>query len=230
MFGGFIERIRNIFCREEDVIEPNISRLPKKIGRHEVTLQFMPPKWLSSSEVWFLYYKKFQDTDLDAMLYEWASKKYVLIESDADSIVVTKLKQLKSDKSYECKCWSLLFWSGNNSKQTMYFKNEYLSSDYNRILISLAEYCKNNWWIDFKLKVEESFLIPIPISIYHFLLTLFILFLWIWLFWYFTAISQNALWIQAYLWFFAFIFIYNSIVKTNNYKNYRIEKRLKKIK
>ena len=230
MFGGFIEKIKNIFREEEDEIEPNISKLPKKIGKYEVKLQFMPPKWLSPSEVWFLYYRKFQDTNLDAMLYEWAYMKYVLIENDTDSIVVTKLKQLKSDKSYECKCWSLLFWGGKISKQTMYFKNEDFNSDYNRILISLAEYCKNNWWLDYKLKVEEPFLIPIPISIYHFLLTPFILCLWIWLFWYLTTLSQNAFWIQAYLWIFACIFIYNSIVKTNNYVNNKFENKIRKIK
>lgn len=230
MFVGFVEKLKNIFREEEDVIDPNISKLPEKIGKYEVKLQFMPPKWLSPTEVWFLYYRMFQVTNLDAMLYDWASKKYVFIWRDADNIIITKLKQLKSDKSYECKFWNLLFWSDENSKQTIYFKNEDLNSDYYRILISLAEYCKNKWWLDYKLKIEEPFSIPIPISISHYLLTPFVLCLWVRLFWYLTTLSQNAFWIQAYLWIFACIFIYNSIVKINNFVNNKYQLKIRKIK
>jgi hypothetical protein len=43
------------------------------------------------------------------MLYDWASKKYISIKKNDDNIVVTKVKQLKSEKQYEKRGWDLFF-------------------------------------------------------------------------------------------------------------------------
>jgi hypothetical protein len=38
------ERIQNIFRKKEEGVEPDINKLPEKIGRHKVVVQYTPPK------------------------------------------------------------------------------------------------------------------------------------------------------------------------------------------
>lgn len=231
MFGRTIEKIKNLFCKNEDQIEPNIYKLSKKIGEHKVTVQFAPPKWLSPSEVWFLYYKKFHDTDLDSMLYDWASKKYISIKKNDDNIVVTKVKQLKSEKQYEKRGWDLFFWNENSISHNLYFKNENLDTDFNTIGIMLADYCKNKWWLNYKLKKDGDSNLHIWIfypvrSCYIFAISLLLV---VGIGKYISNIFSDDLWgivllFGFILFLYPLIFIICSIIDVRNLSKFKVNK------
>ncbi len=234
MLSKFFKKLLRIFGSDEK-IEPDIWELPEKIYKREVKIQFAPPKWLSPSEVWFLYYRKFLDTDLDAMLYDWESRRYVSILKSDEYNVIKKLKLLRSDRQYEQSFWDLLFWKEWKIGHNLYSMNENLSSDYNRISIILANYCKDNWWLDFHLKDDKIPRIPIPVSIFNLVSSIFI---FCFLFFIFVApfdlirsflnIDNNScgrliFWIIC---LYVVIFIINSIIDLYNFNYFKNDKKI----
>lgn len=227
--------IFNIFLRKEDRIESDISSLPDRIYKREVKIQFAPPKWLSPSEVWFLYYKNFQDTNLDAMLYDWAAKRYVSIQKSDESNIVKKIKPLESSKSYEQSFWNLLFWKEGWISHNLHAKNESLNSDYNGIEIMLADYCKDNWWLDFYLKKDEVPKIPIPVSIFN-IISSVVIFIILFVFLVASADAiQNFFGIdndscgRLIFWIiclYVLIFIINSIIESYNFSQFKNDKKI----
>lgn len=150
MSTRIVEKIYNMFFKSKNEIEPNIEKLPEKIGKHKVVIQYTPPKWLSPSEVWFLYYRKFQDTDLDALLYDWAYKWFISISSSYKSIDINKLKDLDSIKDYERYCWYLLFGFKEWIRK-IHFKSLAFHFYYNKIGLKILDYCKKKGWVTYEV-------------------------------------------------------------------------------
>jgi hypothetical protein len=44
MSNRIIEKLQNIFRKKEDEIELDIEKLPDKIGKYKVIMQYTPPK------------------------------------------------------------------------------------------------------------------------------------------------------------------------------------------
>ena len=225
----------NIFRNKQDDIESDIGELPEKIFKRDVKVQFTPPKWLSPSEIGFLYHEKFQDTDLDAMLYDWASNKYISITKSGENNIVKKLKSFKSDKEYEQSFWNLLFWKDWWIGHNLYTINENLDSDYNKIGILLANYCKDNWWLDFHLKDDKIQRITIPIWIFNIVGSIFIFYILFVILVVsadsiesFLGIDNDSCWRLIFwiLCFYIVVFIINSIIDAYNFDHFKYGKKV----
>ena len=68
-----------------------------------VIIQYEPPKWLNSAEVWFLLYRKVRTKDLFSLIYGWKADGFIDIKLEGNSkIVITRLHMMPSNyKNYE---------------------------------------------------------------------------------------------------------------------------------
>lgn len=187
------EKIQNIFRKQQERVEPDINKLPEKIGRHKVVIQYTPPKWLSPSEVGFLYHRKFQSTDLDAMLYDWAYKWYISIKNSNTYRTITNIKTLQSEKEYEWYCWHLFFWYKEWEKCTVHFRKITSFFYCDKMWEKLLKYCKGKWWLTYEVKDYLS----------KFLLFIY---LWIPLMFFWFALSSIAVG-GSILWWLIFLII-----------------------
>ena len=169
MSSVILEKIHNIFRKSEEKIEPNIEKLPKKIGRHKVVIQYAPPKWLSPSEVSFLYYKRFNDTDLDAILYDWAYKWFISISGSDKSKEIKKLKDLDSVKEYERYCRHSLF-GFHDWVRKMHFKSLAYNFYYNKVGLKILDYCKMKWRLIYESTKPDLTNFFLLITVWPFLL------------------------------------------------------------
>ena len=130
------------------------SKINKKREEYEkkypVIVQYDAPKWLNSAEVWLLLNRYAKTEDLLTLIYKWASKKYIQIDSVGSVIIpefsLTKLKDLPWHcPEYEKNLFSDIFtvtksvfksWEELNS---LYYKLEYATLD-------LEDFWLKMWW------------------------------------------------------------------------------------
>lgn len=193
------ETLSNIFREREKKIEPNIWKLPANIGKYKVIFQYTPPEWLSPCEVWFLYYKKFQSTDLDSILYDWTSKWYISIKNSGTYRSITNNKTLKSEKEYERYCRHLFFWYKEGDKRTLYLRNLIPFFYGDKIWEKILNYCSGKWWLTYETK---NYLSRFLIFVY-----LWIPLITLWFVLCSLAVGGSIIWWLVFL-FFASLVIY----------------------
>lgn len=65
-----------------DRIEPDMDKLPKKVGKAKVVIEYTPPKWISPSEAWLIYYLYWERSNFECLLYKRESEWLITRKED----------------------------------------------------------------------------------------------------------------------------------------------------
>lgn len=96
-----------------DYIEPDIEKLPKKIGKAKVVIEYAPPKWISPSEAWLIYYLYWERTNFECLLYKRESEWLITRKEDDISWhrMIIRNEELKYNvPKYEREFRNEVFW------------------------------------------------------------------------------------------------------------------------
>ena len=163
--------IKNIFHRFLDRffwIEPNIKELISNSNQHNVIVQYDPPKWLSTSEVWMIYYRMYKASNINCLIYKWASEWIVSFKDKWYRGRIRIMKELNNSvPKYE-----LSYWNGlSKYKRVKVGSNTYEIIDpenllfgLHRIQKELLDYCIEKWWLKrtgYNSNIKKLPLIPI---------------------------------------------------------------------
>lgn len=153
LFICFLRFLRSINFIPPDYVQPNIDKLPEKIGKYPVVIQYDPPKWLSPSEVWLLYALNSFPTNIDCLLYKREYEGLVKIEDkDNWEMLVQRLKEIE-DKVPEYESWyrSAVFWVSRlkevtwNTSLGLWSRADVM--EMKKIHLKLLYHCVDKWWI-----------------------------------------------------------------------------------
>ena len=166
-----------------------------------VVVQYYPPEGMTSAEAWSLFFKNVRTLDLCSLIYQWALDKVVSLEYRDSDLIVTKQRELCSEKEYESDFFSLLF----KNWETVTINSEH-KIKIGPVLNQLEKYLEKKKWI--KCKGNMS----IEHRAYLWFLILFAL--WFLIVYYVDFIGRVlAIWLAVGLCFggiLAFIFLWNS--------------------
>lgn len=174
-------------------INRNSSKLKWEFAKkYKVIVQFIPPKWLNSAEVWLLYHRKALIKDMLSLIYKWAAQWLITISAEYDFKLFSKSTYVMINKKseipentpdYEKNFFKAIVRNDENKID----KNTSISCEHH--LASLERYGKNMWWF-YNKKDNNTILIiylllifiwipllgkihPITCMIMFFLLTIF---------------------------------------------------------
>lgn len=109
-------------------------------------VEYDAPKWMDSPEVWALIDDVINPKDITALIYQWASTKYIEIqceEKDNNKFYIKKLKQLPSTaKSYQLKLFNNIFCDNS----VFHFEKDNNNQN-NKLYKHIKE--ANNWLKDY---------------------------------------------------------------------------------
>ena len=180
-----------IWCLKK--INKNSSKLKWEFAdKYKVIIQYTPPKWLNSAEVWLLYHRKALIKDMLSLIYKWAAQWLITISAEYDFKLFSKSTYVMINKkseipentpNYEKSFFKAIVRNDENKID----KNTSISCEHH--LASLERYGKNMWWF-YNKKDNNTILIiyvllifiwipllgkthPIAYMIMFFLLTIF---------------------------------------------------------
>jgi len=138
-----IKIIRNILKQRKWVSEKRKIR-KEYSKKYPVIIQYNPPKWLNSAEVWLLLKHKVWTKDLLSLIYKWAADWYIKIDNSNSDLFLVKIKELPWDsQNYENKLFNKLFVKNkinvNKPSNSLYRVIKSVSK-------SLEEYWISIWW------------------------------------------------------------------------------------
>ena len=166
-----------------------------------VVVQYYPPEGMTSAEAWALFFKNVRTLDLCSLIYQWALDRLVSLEYRDSDLIVTKQRDLHSEKEYESDFFSLLF----KNWETVTINSEH-KIKIGLVLNQLEKYLEKKKWI--KCKGNMS----IEHRTYLWFLIRFAL--WFLIVYYVDFIGRVlAIWLAVGLCFggiLAFIFLWNS--------------------
>ena len=135
-----------------------------------VIIQYEPPKWLTSAEVWLLLHRNPEMKDMLSLIYKWAAEWLIKISlgddtsffgklSNNNTIIITKIKNIPEEApSYEKEFFKdLVHWEKTKITKTTNLYNRLHSHMY-----TLGQYGKNKWWFQNPKKIfkkEPSFIV-----------------------------------------------------------------------
>lgn len=96
-----------------DRIEPDIDKLPKKVGKAKVVIEYTPPKWISPSEAWLIYYLYWERTNFECLLHKRESEWLITRKEDDISWhgMIIRNEELKYNvPKYEREFRNEVFW------------------------------------------------------------------------------------------------------------------------
>ncbi len=96
-----------------DRIEPDIDKLPKKVGKAKVVIEYTPPKWISPSEAWLIYYLYWERSNFECLLYKRESEWLITRKEDDISwhSMIIRNEELKYNvPKYEREFRNEVFW------------------------------------------------------------------------------------------------------------------------
>ncbi len=132
-------------------IELNTWKLRWKYAKlFPVFVQYEPPQWLNSAEVWLLLHRKAKAKDLFSLIYKRANENLIKIQYTSDgSVVIIKLKDISEDcPKYEQKFFNNLL----RKYRRVIEKGADLHETLN--LNDLKEYWFEKWWLQNNDKIE----------------------------------------------------------------------------
>lgn len=180
-----------IWCLKK--INKNSSKLKWEFAdKYKIIIQYTPPKWLNSAEVWLLYHRKALIKDMLSLIYKWAAQWLITISAEYDFKLFSKSTYVMINKkseipentpNYEKSFFKAIVRNDENKID----KNTSISCEHH--LASLERYGKNMWWF-YNKKDNNTILIiylllifiwipllgkihPIACMIMFFLLTIF---------------------------------------------------------
>ena len=181
-----------------DFIEQDMDKLPDKVWKYSVSIQYTPPKWLNPSEVGLLYDLKSNSTNFDCLFYKWEYEWFIKIEDRGNwSVLLDRIGEIGDDvPSYEKHYWNIVFWF--ERKDSVIWKWNQLKLDQQWVSVlhsELLNHCVKQWIIYKKQDIL-------------FIISLFWAFWGGFIFWY-------ALWVLIII--FSFVYIFSSLRKRWNY-------------
>ena len=191
---GLIWNIDNDFTIDNFNFINNILRWSFVLfkEKYPVIIQYNPPSWLNSAEVWILLHRYIDPKDSFSLVYKWANEWIIEIQSwkNFSDISLVKIKDIPWNyPEYE----KILF-------NKLFFKNELILDNKTYLYNKLIDSWLQNYWIEkWRFTKKETnwcnniwcfYVIlvfiwtPILCSIFPFLGLIFFLVLWgIWFFW-----------------------------------------------
>ena len=141
-----VQVLYSFFVVPSDYIQPNIDKLPNKIWNYPVVVQYNLPKWLNPSEVWMLYCKDYESTNVTCMVYKRENEWLIKMEDKWKwSYILHRNGEIGNNApDYERRYWSIIFWY--DRKQNVVWNDinpnfNYLY-DLGYVHIELLKYCK----------------------------------------------------------------------------------------
>lgn len=200
----------------------------KKIWKYPIIIQYNAPKWLSASEVSYLYNLKHFKWNISCLFYKWAAekrismdfKKWKLLSFDQVkiNIIDDSMKNMDEDEVFQ---WSLIF--GNN--KTIILPNIDILKKIPMINIQTSKWCLSKWlieeWFSFKITYKTKK------YIYFSLCILFVIYLNIHMF-FWRQYPVIPLWLVIVSFFWAFI-IGSGEWKASRYVWYKLSEKWKEI-
>jgi uncharacterized membrane protein len=125
-----------------------MDKLPEKIGKYPVVIQYAPPKWLGPSEVWILYNQKYEDTNFECLLYKRQFEWLINIEDKWNwTIILYRNKEIDYNiPSFEMQYWIMIFWTERKDRVLWGWHHSKLSKGEKLFLhLELIKYCFNKW-------------------------------------------------------------------------------------
>ena len=121
--------------------------------KYPVIVQYTPPKWLNSAEVWLLLNCCTKTQDLLTLIYGWASEKYIQIDNTGNVVTpkfsFKKLKELpQSCPEYERNLFDDIF-SNDVFPKTIFDVREGSNSLYYKLesaALDLKDFWLDTWW------------------------------------------------------------------------------------
>ena len=173
-----VQVLYSFFVVPSDYIQPNIDKLPNKIWNYPVVVQYNLPKWLNPSEVWMLYCKDYESTNVTCMVYKRENEWLIKMEDKWKwSYILHRNGEIGNNApDYERRYWSIIFWY--DRKQNVVWNDinpnfNYLY-DLGYVHIELLKYCKEKWWLEEKNDYNWLWIMLIT-----FLINPILLFVWI---------------------------------------------------
>lgn len=138
-------------------VEPNLKNLKNTFNNNNVIVQFTPPKWLSPSEVWMIYYRTFMTSNINCMVYKWAHEWIVSLKDEWNWLKLKFFRHLnKSAPKYELSYWNTLIKIKRaykiNSLGNVYYEindtNDFIFKQWlTTFQNELLDYCIDRWWL-----------------------------------------------------------------------------------
>lgn len=132
-------------------IKPNIDKLPNKVGKSSVIVQYALPKWLSPSEVWLIYNLKSYQTNFDCLLYKRESEWLIKIELRNDwYLSLYRIMDIGENvPGYEKQYRLMIFWENYREKVVWSMKPSIWGSTMNSWTLDsdLLYCCVKKWWL-----------------------------------------------------------------------------------
>ena len=103
--------------------------------KYPVIIQYEPPKWLNSAEVWILLHRYCSPRDLFSLVYKWAAEWLIAFDKKDKKIPFIKLKDIPEDRpQYETRMFKRLFTDLEYLDKKAQFNFTFNSND-------LVDYC-----------------------------------------------------------------------------------------
>lgn len=114
------------------------------LKKYPVFVQYNPPKWLNSAEVWLLLKRRVWTKDLLSLIYKWAADWYIKIDNSNSDLFLVKIKELPWDsQNYENILFNKLFVK---NKINVNKPSNYLYRVIESVSKSLEKHWISVWW------------------------------------------------------------------------------------
>ena len=121
---------------------------------YPVIIQYTPPKWLNSAEVWLLLNRREKTEDLLTLIYKWACENYIQINNTGNVInpelSLIKLEELpQSYPEYEKTLFNDIFSNDDVFPKTVFDVKEGSNSLFFKLksaALDLKDFWLNMWW------------------------------------------------------------------------------------
>lgn len=122
--------------------------------KYPVIVQYAPPKWLNSAEVWLLLNRRGNTQDLLTLIYKWACEGYIEIDNTSNAInpefSLTKLEELpQSCPEYEKNLFNDIFSNDDVFPKTVFDVKEESNSLFFKLksaTLDLKDFWLDMWW------------------------------------------------------------------------------------
>jgi len=119
--------------------------------KYHIVIQYTPPKWLNSAEVWLLFHRRALIKDMLSLIYKWAAQWLITLSAEYEFKLFSKSTYVMINKKseipenapdYEKNFFKAIVHNNENKidSNTKIFSELHLAS--------LERYWKNMWWFN----------------------------------------------------------------------------------
>ncbi len=115
--------------------------------KYPVIIQYNPPKWLNSAEVWMLLHRWATHTDLLSLIYKRTQEWLIQISKKDDYIILKKLEDTPEDyPEYEKETFYSIFEDGDTTREF----GDGTRIDLDIAIKGLNQHWETQWWLFYK--------------------------------------------------------------------------------